>query len=156
MITLNPKLYPSITLSLASYRHSPPLLRTALTQDQPLTLPLLFHLKKSQLCLIPFLLNLLLLISFQRHFLYPALVFSHFSYPVLPICPSHKESFPLCSRWLRLHLFSKNLDFLLLIRPTFALSQTWIIISKILERLFLSHLLPHINSSSNFNSFQSA
>ena len=29
-------------------------------------------------------------------------------------------------------------------------------ISKILERLFLSHLLPHINSSSNFNPFQSA
>ena len=29
-------------------------------------------------------------------------------------------------------------------------------ISKILERLFLSRLLPHINSSSNFNSFQSA
>ena len=27
---------------------------------------------------------------------------------------------------------------------------------KILERLFLSRLLPHINSSSNFNSFQSA
>ena len=29
-------------------------------------------------------------------------------------------------------------------------------ISKILERLFLSRLLPHINSSSNLNSFQSA
>ena len=29
-------------------------------------------------------------------------------------------------------------------------------ISKILERLFLSRLLPHINSSSNFNLFQSA
>ena len=29
-------------------------------------------------------------------------------------------------------------------------------ISKILERLFLSRLLPHINYSSNFNSFQSA
>ena len=29
-------------------------------------------------------------------------------------------------------------------------------ISKILEKLFLSRLLPHINSSSNFNSFQSA
>ena len=29
-------------------------------------------------------------------------------------------------------------------------------ISKILERLFLSRLLPHINSSSNFNIFQSA
>ena len=29
-------------------------------------------------------------------------------------------------------------------------------ISKILEQLFLSRLLPHINSSSNFNSFQSA
>ena len=51
---------------------------------------------------------------------------SHFSYPDLPICPSHKESFPLSSKWLRLHPFSKNLDFLPLIRPISALSQTWI------------------------------
>ena len=100
--------------------------------------------------------NLLPLISFQLHSSNLALESSHFSFPDLPIYLSHKESFPLSSKWLRLHPSSKKpklpssdpANF----RPISNLNN----ISKILEILFLSRLLPHINSSSNFNSFQSA
>ena len=67
-------------------------------------------------------------------------------------------SFPLCSKWLRSHPSSKNLvpGFLSTDPANFRPISNLNNISKILERLFLSRLLPHINSSSNFNSFQSA